>query len=206
MSDFSTQIAGHDVEFFEDGHVYLVDGIIVPSITQILQARFKRKYDSVPRDVLEAASRRGVEIHKAIEIYAETGIIPPRNIAPDELYNFLFLMRSHKFEIVASEKPVLLFVDDEPFAAGRLDLVIKEGDRIGGADIKSTATLDKEYLAYQLNLYRIAYKQSYGVEWQFLRGIHLRGAQRKYAEIPINEYLVNDIIEQYRREQDNEQD
>lgn len=201
MSDFSTQIAGHDVEFFEDGHIYLVDGIIVPSITQILQARFKRKYDGVPRDVLDAASRRGVEIHKAIEIYAETGIIPPRNIAPEELYNFLFLMRWYKFEIVGSEVPVLLFVDDEPFAAGRLDLVIKEGDRIGGADIKSTATLDKEYLAYQLNLYRLAYRQSYGVEWEFLRGIHLRGTQRKYAQIPINEYLPNEIIEKYRKGQ-----
>ena len=205
MSDFTTRIAGHDVEFFEDGHVYLVDGIIVPSITQILQVRFGHKYKDVPRDVLAQASKKGVELHSAIEAYAQTGIVPPRGIAPDELYNFIFLQRIHKFEIVESEKPVILFADGEPFAAGRLDLVIKEGDRIGGADIKSTATLDKEYLAYQLNLYRIAYKQSYGVEWQFLRGIHLRGAQRKYAEIPINEYLVNDIIEQYRREQDNEQ-
>ena len=104
----------------------------------------------------------------------------------------------HDMEVIENEVPVILFDDGEPIAAGRLDLVLKMGDQIGGADIKRTSTLDKEYLGYQLNLYRIAYKQSYGVEWEFLKGVHLRESVRKFVDIPINEKPTWDFIKEWR--------
>ena len=67
----------------------------------------------------------------------------------------------------------------------------------GLADIKRTATLDKQYLAYQLNLYRIAYRQCYGIEAKFLRGVHLRENVRKFVEIPINEKMAMELVTQY---------
>ena len=42
-------IKGHDVEFIDDTHTYLVDGVIVPSITQILKIRFNKKYGDIER-------------------------------------------------------------------------------------------------------------------------------------------------------------
>lgn len=200
MSDFYKQIRGHDMEFFEREHLYLVDGIITPSITQILNVKFGGKYDGIPAEILDAASKKGVALHAAIEDYAKTGIIPERGEVPDEVFNFIWLQRRLKFDIVDSEVPVILFHGGEPCAAGRLDLVLrnKQGE-IGGADIKRTATLDKTYLAYQLNLYRVAYAQSYGVTWEFLRGIHLRNTTRKIVDIPVNQKLVDEIIAMYQK-------
>ena len=43
--DFPVNIAGHTLEYIEDGHIYLVDGVIVPSITEMLKSKFGHKYD-----------------------------------------------------------------------------------------------------------------------------------------------------------------
>ena len=75
--------------------------------------------------------------------------------------------------------------------------MLEMNGEIGGADIKRTATLDKNYLAYQLNLYRIAYRQCYGKEWTFLKGIHLREEKRKFVDIPLAEALAWDLVDDY---------
>lgn len=198
--DFSKEINGHTLEYFDDGHVYLVDGVIVPSITQILNVKFGRKYDGVSRAVLNRASERGTAVHEAIERYCKTGEVEEM----PEVKNFMFLQKQYKFEVLENETPVILFLNDEPIGAGRLDMVIKMGEQIGGADIKRTSTLDKDYLAYQLNLYRIAYRQCYGIEWEFLRGIHLREDVRKFVNIPINENMTWQLVHEYMKGNTNE--
>lgn len=193
MSDFTKEIQGHTLEYFDDGHVYLVDGVIVPSITQILKHKFGRKYDGVDRATLKRASDAGTAVHEAIERFCRDGEVTDLS----ELKNFRFLQKQYKFEVIENETPVILFLNDEPVSAGRLDMVLKMGDQVGGADIKRTSTLDKEYLAYQLNLYRIAYRQSYGIEWEFLRGIHLREDVRKFVQIPVNEDIAWQLVHEY---------
>ena len=98
-----------------------------------------------------------------------------------------------------NEVPVILFYDDEPVSAGRLDLVLRMDGKIGLGDIKRTSTLDKEYLCHQLNLYRIAYTQSYGIDIDFLRGIHLREDTRKFVNIPIKVSETWDFIYEYQK-------
>lgn len=188
-------IKGHELEYIDETHTYLVDGVIVPSITQILKIKFGRKYEGVDKGVLQRAADKGTEVHKAIEKLCKTNEVEDIK----EVKNFMFLKKQYKFEVLENEVPIILFRNDEPIAAGRLDLVLKIDDKVGGGDIKRTSTLDKEYLAYQLNLYRIGYRQCYGVEWEFLKGFHLREDVRKFVNIPVNENLawklVNDYIE-----------
>ena len=189
------------LEYIDETHTYIYNGIVLPSITQILSVRFGRKYDGIPIQVLERAAEKGTALHKAIENFEKYGI---EGDVP-ELRNYKFLKRMHGFQCIGNEEPVVLFDDDgEAVACGRLDLVINDGGRIGLADIKRTATLDKEYLAYQLNLYRIAYQQCYGVKIEFLRGIHLRNEVRKYICLPINEDLAKTILDDYKRSVENE--
>lgn len=201
----SWEIAGHTLEYLDNEHIYLVDGVIVPSITQCLKSKFGNKYAAVDRVTLQRAADRGTEIHKAIELYCR------ENAASDleEVRNFKFLQTMYGFEVLDNEVPVILLMDDEPILAGRLDLVLEmtiKADRgnsskqaIGLADIKTTSALDKEYLAYQLNLYHIAYQQSYGREVEFLRGVHLRGEKRKFAEIPIREKAIWEYLKEYMK-------
>lgn len=197
MNDYEVwEIAGHSLEYFDESHQYLVDGIIVPSITQMLKFRFENKYSRVDGATLKRASERGTEVHKAIEEYCKSG----KESDIKELRNFKFLQKKYNFEVLENEVPVILFDIEtgHPISAGRLDLVLKMDGQVGGADIKRTSTLDKDYLAYQLNLYRIAYRQCYKVEWEFLRGVHLREDTRKFVTIPINEEMTWEFIKEYK--------
>mgnify|MGYP003292930546 CR=1 FL=1 len=197
--DYITNIAGHELEYIDAGHLYLIDGILVPSITQILAHEFGSKYDHVDRITLQNASEKGTAVHEAIERFCETGEDDP---VLRELRNFKWLQREYKFEVLRNEVPVILFGEDgEPIAAGRLDMVIRdENGAIGLADVKRTSKLDKAYLFYQLNLYRIAYEQDYGEKITFLRGIHLREDTRKYVKIGLGDDFPRELIKEYYQE------
>lgn len=192
----TTKIKGGVLEYIDETHTYIYDGVVLPSITQILKVKFGGKYDGIPKATLERAAEQGTAVHQAIEDYEQHGIESELL----ELRNYKFLKRAYKFECIANEVPVVLFKDDEAVACGRLDLVLTEGEKVGLGDIKRTSALDKNYLAYQLNLYRIAYQQCYGTNIEFLRGIHLREDTRKYVNLPINESLANEVINEYLKE------
>ena len=189
------KINGYTLEYDDESHTYIVDGVIVPGVTQILAVKFGNKYAGVNRSTLERAASRGTAIHEAIENFCRYGKYSDLK----ELHNFRFLAAYYEFTVFENETPIIITKDDTPIAAGRLDLILDINGDTAIADIKTTATLDKEYLAYQLNLYRIGYMQSYGIEITQLYGIHLKDDKRKLVNIPVNEGIAWDIIEKYER-------
>lgn len=178
------------LEFDEDGHIYLVNGVVVPSVSQLLNFKFKNKYDGISEKVLKRAADKGTELHEAIEMYCRFGL--EKDLV--ELRNFKFLQKQYNFEVVENEVPVIIYYRKKPVAAGRLDLVLKEGKDLILADIKRTSVLDKEYLGYQLNLYKIGYEQSYHKSIKCLKGVHLRENIRRYINIPINKKIVVEYL------------
>lgn len=193
--DLVKEINGHTLEFYEDEHIYLVDGLMVPSVTELLSHKFGKKYDGVSSEVLKARASEGTRVHEAIEKLCKTGEMTDL----PEVRNFLFLKKAFKFEVVDNEVPVILFHAQEPICAGRLDLVIKTDEGLGLADIKRTSVLDRDYLFYQLNIYKIAYEQCYWQDISFLKGIHLKENQRRYAHIPINGPMAWELVADYMR-------
>ena len=193
------KINGNTLEYDDETHTYLVNGVIVPSVTQVMQVKFGNKYEGIRSEVLNRAAERGTAIHKAIENYCKG-----MDDGSKEVHNFNFLMNYYKIKPVKNEVPIILMVDNQPVIAGRLDLVLQENDALCLADIKTTSQLDKEYLAYQLNLYRLGYMQSYGERIDKLYGVHLRGDKRKLVELPISEDIALDLLEKYERSKNNE--
>lgn len=199
MNDFTVDINGMTLEYFDDSHQYVCDGVLIPSISEILRVRFGNKYAGVDSEVLKKASDAGQRVHEAIQAYCENGTESDL----EELRNFKFLKKQYGFEVLSCEVPVVLLdARGEPLAAGRLDLLLSDkGDpenvQIGLADIKRTAVLDKDYLFYQLNLYKIAFEQNSGMTVDFLCGIHLRNEKRKYVEIPINAAAAWALVKEY---------
>ena len=196
----TVEIKGGVLEYIDETHTYLYDGVVLPSITQLLKVKFGNKYNGISKETLERAAVQGTAVHKAIEDYEQD---KTESNLP-ELRNYKFLKRAYNFECIDNEVPVVLFKDGEAVACGRLDLVLQEDGKIGLGDIKRTSALDKNYLAYQLNLYRIAYQQCYGTQIEFLRGLHLREDTRKYVTLPINENLVSEILNEYFKGNENE--
>lgn len=195
------KINGVTLEYDDDTHTYIADGVIVPSITQLMKIRFGNKYDFVNEETLQRASERGTFVHETIERYCKTG----KKRDCQELRDFIFLERMYKFRAIENEIPVIIFgKDGRAITAGRLDMVTERDGKRGLADIKTTATLDKEYVGYQLNLYRIGYIQCYGSPIDELYGIHLKNGKRKLVPIPISEGFAWALIERYRKEKTNE--
>ena len=193
----SWEIKGRTLEYFDDTHMYLVDGILVQSVTQLLNRKFGKKYDGIDANTLKKAADRGTRIHKAIEDYCKDGIESDL----EEVKDFAFLQKYYKFAVVENELPIIVDFAGETYA-GRLDLIIRfprdEKDdyaRLAVADIKTTSTLDKEYLGHQLNLYRMGVHQCYGDYITDLYGVHLRKGTRKLVEIPIRseEWLAKSL-------------
>ena len=56
------------LEFIEETHTYIYNGVILPSVSSILKQVFPLKYEGVPKKILENKSNYGTELHKFIEI------------------------------------------------------------------------------------------------------------------------------------------
>ena len=191
--DWAIALNGRCLEYYEKEHIYLVDGVIVPSVTQVVDYEFGHKYDAVSPAVLKRAAERGTRVHEAIEKYCKTGVEEPLA----EVHNFKWLQSKLGFEVVANELPVL--IDYEGITiAGRLEMVVKMNGHLGGVDIKSTSTLDKGRTALQLNLYRIGFKQCYGEDWRFIMAMHLKDDTRKMVSLPINLNYTEDLLRGYK--------
>ena len=194
-NDFVLWLGKDVLEYSAADHKYKVNRVPVPSITEILSVRFGHKYDGIPEDTLKRAAEAGTRMHEAVEAY----INDFTDDGSEEVRNFRFLMKKYDLEPQDAEVPVILYDEGKPFAAGRLDMTLTNPDyETGIGDLKHTATLDKVYLTYQLNLYRTACEQTYGIPIMFLAGIHLRGEKRKLVAIPKNHAYTDEIIQEWK--------
>lgn len=150
------------IEFIEESHTYIKNGIILKSVTQILQELFPEKYDGIPKKILEEKAKYGTDVHKFIEIIETKK--PKRPLAyikryfnPDiyqieSLKDYLAIKKKHNIKITECEK----IVSFEYKYAGRLDLKGCVNDKKAIIDIKTTYELDELYVAIQNSLYELA--------------------------------------------------
>ena len=179
----------YTLEFDDETHRYIVNGIITPSVSKLLSLKFD-DYPNVPKAVLQAAADRGTEIHKAIEVYEKTG----KESDLQEFRNYLFLKKHFKIENVENELPVAYFEDGLPVFAGTIDQVCRIDGVPAINDFKRVSAPNKEKIAYQVNLYRLAYNQTFGVEVKALSFMQLRESVRKFTQLPINEEVIKAFL------------
>lgn len=172
----------YTLEFDDEAHGYIVNGIITPSVSSILKRKFD-DYVDVPFKILEAAADKGTAMHKAIEVYEKTG----KESDLQEFRNYLFLKKYFKIENVENELPVAYFDDGLPVFAGTIDQVCRIDGVPAINDFKRVSAPNKEKIAYQVNLYRLAYNQTFGVEIEALSFMLLRENVRRFTPLPIME-------------------
>ena len=71
-----------DLTFDPNGHIYKVNGVIVPSVTQVIAAAGLSDFSSVPASVLDAAIQFGNALHKAIELKCK-GTLDEESVAEE---------------------------------------------------------------------------------------------------------------------------
>ena len=183
------EINNHILEYDDDTHTYIVDGVIVPSVTQLLGEKFN-DYAGVSTSVLEQASQKGTAMHEAIERFEKTGAENDSK----ELRNYKFLKRHYKWTNIDNELPIIYEENGQVLFAGRLDQIIEIDSKLGINDFKRVSAPNKEKICYQLNLYKLGYEQSYHKKIEFLAFTHLREDVRKFVKLPINEKIIKEFL------------
>jgi hypothetical protein len=149
------------IEYIDEAHLYLLDGVIIPSVTQLLEKVFPDKYKGIPKEILERKANYGSKVHSMIERIEkgrETGlddeiVIDIDSVSMAIAYDeYLELRTNNNIEVVSQEE----IVHYKNLYAGRYDMIAKVNGELSLVDIKTTAKLDKEYLSWQLSLYELA--------------------------------------------------
>ena len=183
------------IDFIEDGHIYLKDRIITPSVSEILHFIFPNKYKGIPESILEKKAEYGSKVHKAIEILEKTGeIIELSTYQELSIEQYLKLKEKYNIEVIEQEKIVSYKYD----YCGRFDMIAKINNTNCLCDIKTTAELDREYLSWQLSFYELAYEYIYRITFDKLYAIWLpKGDLGQLVEIKrkAKEELINKLEE-----------
>ena len=184
----SYSIRGHMVVFHEETHEYYVDGVKVPSVTELVRKYSELHglddYTAVPSGTQRRAAPQGPTLQQEIERYEKDGA----EGSSEEFRNYLELKGKCGIKAESSGLPVLIFDGSgKPVCAGRLDLC---GTVMGGSaiiGIRRTAKIYKAKVSLQLNLYRLGYKESYGEPCESLYVLRLRHGASEFARIPVDE-------------------
>ena len=183
------EINGHTLEYDDSTHTYIADGLIVPSVTQILATKYN-DYAGVSTETLNRASEKGTAMHKAIEMFERQG----QEDNSQELRNYKFLKKHYNWTNIANEVPIIYEEQGQVIFAGRLDQVIEIDGKFGINDFKRVSAPNKEKICYQLNLYKLGYEQSYKKQIEFLTYTQLREDVRKFVKLPIAEEKTKNLL------------
>jgi hypothetical protein len=86
-------------------HTYTLDGVRVPSVTDILRLAGFLDFSRIPADILDAAQERGTLVHEALHYLADDDLHP--DSVPDAIRGYveagIAFRRTAGFSVVAAE-------------------------------------------------------------------------------------------------------
>ena len=184
------------IEFIENGHIYIKDGIVIPSVSEILSYIFPNKYDGIPKNILEKKANYGETVHLAIQLLEQKKEkIPLNPYQKASIKQYLQIKKYYNLEVIEQEKIVSYGME----YAGRLDMVAKVNREICLIDIKTTYELDEEYLSWQLSYYELAY----GIRFKKLYCLWL--PKKKLGDlIEIKRKSKKKLLEKIKEKKENE--
>ena len=148
------------IDFLEKEHIYLKDGMIIPSVSEILHFIFPDKYKGVPKNVLNKKADYGTKVHESIEQLEEYGNL---DISKLNIYQQIaieqYIKLKNKFRINVLEQEQIVSYNYD--FCGRFDMIANINNQKCLCDIKTTTELDVEYLSWQLSFYELAYGEKF---------------------------------------------
>lgn len=173
------------LEFEDKTHTYTLNGLVIPSVSQVIAPLSNAKYSGISERTLARAADKGTSVHNSIENWIKFGIV---DIPPEHTGYFDAFMKwwnSCNPEPVGSEVRICHQLmryggtaDFIGYIEGELTLV----------DYKSTYAISDMTCGVQLEGYFQALK-SMGVFVQRKKILHLK----KDGGYDLREYPVNDV-------------
>lgn len=165
------------VVFNEESHTYFLGDKQLSGITGMIKRQlFPDKYKEIPQYILERAAERGTRVHHECQFTDSTGFEPESQ----EAMNYLMIRTGAGYKSLENEYTV----SDEEYFASNIDCVWEKDGRIALADIKTTYSLDKEYLKWQLSIYAYLFeKQNPHLKVDRLFGVWLYNEKSELIEL-----------------------
>ena len=133
------------IEFKKDTHQYFNGTKELISVTTLMRKHgLGPDYSMVKGDILEKKAERGTLIHAEIEAFNKRGEIG----FTEEMAAYKRYIEENNIKCVGSE--TIVYND---IVAGTVDLFLQVQKKLVIADIKTTAVLHKEPVAWQLSIY-----------------------------------------------------
>lgn len=138
------------IEFIEETHTYLVDGVIIPSVSEILEPLSKEHYKDIDKDILQNACDRGSCIHLATENID----LEKEYIIDDKWKDYVLQYKKFK----ALKKPVIkeieLALTNNEYC-GRIDRIYKIDGLNWLVDIKTSSEINTKLVQVQEGGYKL---------------------------------------------------
>lgn len=185
-----------ELTFEEATHTYRLNGIIVPSVTQLTKLLPNDDYAGIPNSILENAAKRGTEVHESIETFIKYGIDDCRSEYLPYYNAFKRFWKSQNGAVaIANELPVYYDDTDVPQLrelygtayAGTLDMLAVLDGKLTLLDFKCTTKVYENKYALQLEAYSRALAK-YGIAVERKIVLQLKKDETyKIYEFPIND-------------------
>lgn len=150
----------NNLVFNQELHRYTLDGLVIPSVTKILQlAGIGPDLSNIPAAILENKRMIGTFVHEATE-YVDMGGIPEIYPGADGYIDAYRKFKS-EYEFEPLEAELQIFSKSLKYA-GTIDRVGEIKSKLAIVDIKTTSVLEIGYVGPQTAAYEQAYKEFTG--------------------------------------------
>lgn len=138
--------------FYDADHRYELDGVELPSVSEIIRFLSREIYQDAEQYRLDQAAERGAKVHRALELLDKLGEVEAEEVVLPYCQAYLAFCRDHRVNWELIEKPL---ASAELGFAGTLDRAGYVDDRRCIVDLKTTATVKKPLVKAQLNAYEL---------------------------------------------------
>ena len=179
----------HEILFFSEDHLYLVDGQEVPSVTTILNYMSDAEYGKIPQATLDQAARRGSLVHEYTEEI-------DYGYDPDEVeYEVVPYIKAY-YEFLRDYRPKWELVECPVYSkffgyVGTLDRYGVIDGKKCVVDIKTVASatkMQKFITSAQTNAYAIALKETDISKYTEKRCVLYLTKDGEYNFVDLSEY------------------
>lgn len=135
--------------FYDDKHIYELDGVRVPSVSEVIRFINREVYSDISQYRLDNAAERGKAVHKACEQIVKFGQAEITEDIAGYVKAFIAFCKEYSFEMQHSEKALA----SEEYA-GTVDLIGKVNGEQAIVDLKTVSAVAKCLVKAQLNAYK----------------------------------------------------
>lgn len=179
-----------DIIFDDATHTYMDGDKKLISVTQLLRKHeITPSYEFVKPEILQASADKGKVVHEEIENYVKNGAIG----FTEEFGTFLALMDNYWLTPVNAEQIV-----HNDVVAGTYDLLAKTDNGVYVLiDHKTTSTLHKTAVQWQLSIYAYLLKKCRGIEVGDIAVIHY--PTKTFTSLPmVAEWRIEELMQAER--------